>query len=340
MLRKLAQLWPVILCSAALITPARTQSISGFIVSGEKTGQATFYDSDGQGHCSFDAREDNLFGAMTSALWSKAAFCGVCVQISHDGKSITVPIVDECPGCDPAGIDLSRTAFRALAPESKGRIDISWTVVPCPVSGPLRYRYKPDINPQYLALQVLNAPIPIRSVECRVAGSNDAWQTLERTVDNYFTGSAPGGRIGPLDFRITPYGGNAVEDLNVDMRAGSTITGKATLGTIQLPQVTVSKDPDQTRVSLNSTLGNIDVNVGKNKINVSIEEEEGKEKKVDEPPKEEEQEEEDNDDDDDDDDDDDQEARAAEHASDATIIPYNLLPLMTILSLYITYQNI
>jgi len=43
-----------------------------------------------------------------------------------NGNSVTVTIVDECPGCGYGSLDLSPAAFSVLAPESEGRISISW----------------------------------------------------------------------------------------------------------------------------------------------------------------------------------------------------------------------
>ncbi|KAI8052110.1 RlpA-like double-psi beta-barrel-protein domain-containing protein-containing protein [Syncephalis plumigaleata] len=235
-------------------TSAISLSLPDFVANGVHKGEATFYDSDGRGHCSLDSSSDGVFGAMASAFWSTAAVCGVCAEISHKDKTVTVPIVDECPSCSAGSIDLSRGAFRALASESAGRIDISWKVVPCPVQGNLRYRYKPDANAQYLAVQLLNYAIPIRSLECRAANGGDSWQSLKR----------PAG----LDFRITPYGGAPIEDKGIAFNPGQTITGKQSVGSIS---VTTGND-GQTRISFNTTGGNgVSATIGSNGgINIDL----------------------------------------------------------------------
>ena len=35
-------------------------------------------------------------------------------------------VVDKCEGCGPDDIDLSPSAFTVLAPEAKGRIQVTW----------------------------------------------------------------------------------------------------------------------------------------------------------------------------------------------------------------------
>ncbi|KAI9597475.1 RlpA-like double-psi beta-barrel-protein domain-containing protein-containing protein [Syncephalis fuscata] len=257
---------------AALVAPsplanAITLPLPDFVANGVRKGEATFYDSDGSGHCSLGPRSDGVFGAMTSKLWSMAAVCGICAEISHKDKKVVVPIVDECPGCSDGSIDLSRNAFRALASESAGRIEISWTVVPCPVQGTLRYRYKPDANAQYLAVQLLNYAVPVRSVECRTAGSG-TWQMLQRSVDNYFTGTTPGnaGSAG-LDFRVTPYGGSAVEDTAISFSPGQTISGKQSLGSISV----VRGSDGQTHVAFNTSNGKgVSATIGSNGVDVDL----------------------------------------------------------------------
>lgn len=54
-----------------------------------------------------------------ASIWARAA----------GGKSVTVKIVDRCGGCKgPTDLDMSPSAFDVLAPESKGRIPITWTL--------------------------------------------------------------------------------------------------------------------------------------------------------------------------------------------------------------------
>jgi len=64
--------------------------------------------------------------------------CGCTVAITYttssgSTKSVTVTVEDTCEGCasDPTHIDLSPSAFSALADESLGVIPITWTLS-CP----------------------------------------------------------------------------------------------------------------------------------------------------------------------------------------------------------------
>jgi hypothetical protein len=80
--------------------------------------------------------------------------CGACVQISGpNGKTIIATIVDECPyGSDgsnppcadnPAGhLDLSYDAFQQLGFSRGDPTATSWRIVPCPVTGNVKVRFK------------------------------------------------------------------------------------------------------------------------------------------------------------------------------------------------------
>ena len=55
--------------------------------------------------------------------------CELKVRVVLDGKSITVPVRDKCPGCDRNHIDLSQAAFQELAPLDRGVVNVTWSFV-------------------------------------------------------------------------------------------------------------------------------------------------------------------------------------------------------------------
>ncbi|WP_063807742.1 cysteine/serine endopeptidase inhibitor, partial [Streptomyces corchorusii] len=98
------------------------------------SGQMTYYNDSGYGACGtvVDAATQDLV-AVSHEWWTAAnpnedRLChGVSVQVSYQGKSITVPVMDMCPSCDAEHIDLSQSAFQRLAPLDKGLVDgITW----------------------------------------------------------------------------------------------------------------------------------------------------------------------------------------------------------------------
>jgi hypothetical protein len=81
------------------------------------------------------------FAAFPSGSFGGGAYCGMCVEVTYNGKSVTATIVDECATCGSAGhIDLSLSTAVALGlgqANSTGDATngVSWKAVDCPVSG-------------------------------------------------------------------------------------------------------------------------------------------------------------------------------------------------------------
>ena len=86
--------------------------------------------------CFGNVGKGNMIGAAGDALWNNSAVCGknfvvTCTgarnAVPHPctGKSVTVMIVDHCPGC-PSTIDLSKEAFTLIADPVAGIINIDY----------------------------------------------------------------------------------------------------------------------------------------------------------------------------------------------------------------------
>ncbi|KAF9254236.1 hypothetical protein L218DRAFT_938755 [Marasmius fiardii PR-910] len=101
-------------------------------------GDATFY-TPGLGACGRNNNANELVAAAAAAVFdtfpgatsnpNNNPICGRQAVVSFGGKSVTVTIVDRCPGCGSGGIDLSPAAFQVLAPLSQGRLPgTQWTV--------------------------------------------------------------------------------------------------------------------------------------------------------------------------------------------------------------------
>src|SRR5436190_1219322 len=74
----------------------------------EAAGEGTYYDADGTGNCSFDASPNDLMvAAMNDADYHTAAWCGACVAVTGPAGTVTVRVVDRCPGCASGDLDLS-----------------------------------------------------------------------------------------------------------------------------------------------------------------------------------------------------------------------------------------
>ncbi len=99
-------------------------------------GRATYYNDAGFGACGTQINAaTQLLVAAPAAYWTTAnpnndPLCrGVSIRVSYNGRTITVPVVDKCPSCDSAHIDLSQPAFAQLADPGLGNIPVTWTFV-------------------------------------------------------------------------------------------------------------------------------------------------------------------------------------------------------------------
>ena len=187
-------------------------SLAGRIVPGTTyQGVATHYDAaDGNGACSFGPSADMMIAAMNTADYETSKACGAYVRVrAASGASVTVRIVNECPGdCAVGQLDLSVQAFAKLAAPAAGRIAVSWELVSPADAGTLSVRYKTGSSQYWCGVQVLGHRNPVARLEVR---AGNGWLALPRTSYNYFLsekGSGCGGSI-----RITDIYG---ERLTVD----------------------------------------------------------------------------------------------------------------------------
>ncbi len=171
---------------------------------------ATFYAADGNGDCSFGASPNDLdVAAMNATQYATAAACGECVDVTGPNGKVTVRIVDKCPDCADKQLDLSKQAFAKIAPVSAGRVDVTWQVAPCGVSGPVSYFYKDGSSQYWTAIQVRNHRLPIAKLEVQKAG---VYAEVARADYNYFVDDKGAG-TGPVKVRITATDGQRLEDV-------------------------------------------------------------------------------------------------------------------------------
>ncbi|KAF9918557.1 hypothetical protein BX616_007857 [Lobosporangium transversale] len=97
------------------------------------------------GNSHVDAKDGWYIGAvrMKHYVGGYRAACFECARITSGRRSIIVRIIDDCAGCKPNQIDLTASAFKALAPLSRGVIHTKYEFIRCPSRGNLKWPKSP-----------------------------------------------------------------------------------------------------------------------------------------------------------------------------------------------------
>ncbi|WNG33897.1 hypothetical protein F0U61_09815 [Archangium violaceum] len=205
-------------------TPAGGSTMTSRPISDFKSGVITYYtEASGAGNCSFDPSPEDLdIAAIIKTEYQGSAVCGACAEIQGPKGTLRVRIVDSCPDCETAGhLDLSRSAFSKLADPTLGRVQVKWRFVTCPMTGPVRYRFKEGSSQWWTALQVRNHHKPVRKLEWL---KGTTWVEVPRQDYNYFVEPAGMG-VGPIKVRVTSWDGEVLQDTLPSVQAAQIVTG-------------------------------------------------------------------------------------------------------------------
>ena len=184
-------------------------------------GEATHYNADGSGACSYERSRDFMVAAINARQFANSTACGLCADVSGPKGTVRVRIVDLCPGCGEGDLDLSMTAFGKIAERSAGRVPISWVPVPCETEGPPSVRIKESSSRHWLAVQARNSPLPVERIEVQ---DGDGWRPLKQQRYNYHVDKEPG--PGPFTFRLTTVDGEQQVLTDIPLRSGQVLRGQ------------------------------------------------------------------------------------------------------------------
>uniref|UniRef100_A0A7C8YU67 Expansin-like EG45 domain-containing protein n=1 Tax=Opuntia streptacantha TaxID=393608 RepID=A0A7C8YU67_OPUST len=105
------------------------------------SGVATYYTQYYPSSCYGNENQGTMIAAVSADIFQNKAACGrmyrvTCVRGTNlgvaqpcKGGSVTVKVVDLCPGCSANGFDLSQEAFAAIADPAEGKIIIDYEQV-------------------------------------------------------------------------------------------------------------------------------------------------------------------------------------------------------------------
>lgn len=193
-------------------------------------GEATFYGGGYEGGCAMldPVSTDYWITAMNLPDYNCAELAGAFLEVTGELGTIQVLVTDLLPEGKKGDLDLYVDAFPLIAPAEKGRVPVSWKIIPLDTAedAPMRYRYKEGSSPFWCGVQVLNHRYPIETLE--YLNEDGDFVALPRRNYNYFEAMSGLGE-GPFTFRITDIYGQSVIDAGIPFTPDETQEGNAQL---------------------------------------------------------------------------------------------------------------
>lgn len=197
------------------------------------TGEGTFYGGGYVGgHAMLDpVSTDYWIVAMNHADYNDAQLAGAYLEVTGELGTIKMLVTDELPEGKKGDLDLYVDAFPLIAPAEKGRVPVSWKIIPLDTAenAPVCYKYKEGTTRFWCGVQVRNHRYPITRLE--YLDENGAFVEIPRRPYNYFESMDMG--EGPFTFRITDIYGQVIIDENIPLSTDDT---EIIPGHVQFPE--------------------------------------------------------------------------------------------------------
>lgn len=197
------------------------------------TGEGTFYGGGYEGGCAMldPVSKDYWVVAMNLADYNNAQLAGAYIEVTGELGTINMLVTDLLPEGQKGDLDLYTDAFPLIAPVEKGRVPISWKIIPLDSAenAPISYKYKEGTSEYWCGIQIRNHRYPISRLE--YLDENGEFIEIERRQYNYFESDKIG--KGPFTFRITDIYGQVIIDENIPLSTDDT---EIIQGHVQFPE--------------------------------------------------------------------------------------------------------
>ncbi len=197
------------------------------------TGEGTFYGGGYEGGCCMldPVSRDYWIVAMNYYDYNNAQLAGAYLEVTGELGTIKMLVTDELPEGKKGDLDLYTDAFPLIAPAEKGRVPVSWRIIPLDTaeSAPVSYKYKEGSTEFWCGVQVRNHRYPITRLE--YLDENGEFVELPRRNYNYFESMDMG--AGPFTFRLTDIYGHVIIDRDIPLLTDDT---EIIQGHVQFPR--------------------------------------------------------------------------------------------------------
>lgn len=197
------------------------------------TGEGTFYSGGYIGGCAMldPVSTDYWIVAMNLADYNNAQLAGAYLEVTGELGTINMLVTDLLPEGKKGDLDLYVDAFPLIAPVEKGRVPVSWKIIPLDTAenAPVCYKYKEGTTEYWCGVQVRNHRYPIAKLE--YLNANGEFEEIKRQQYNYFESDKMG--KGPFTFRITDIYGQVIIDKDIPLSYDDT---EIIQGHVQFPE--------------------------------------------------------------------------------------------------------
>lgn len=197
------------------------------------TGDGTFYGGGYEGGCAMldPVSKDYWIVAMNLADYNNAQLAGAYLEVTGELGTINMLVTDLLPEGKKGDLDLYTDAFPLIAPAEKGRVPVSWKIIPLDSAdnAPISYKYKEGTTEYWCGIQIRNHRYPVTMLE--YLDENGEFIEIERRQYNYFESDSMG--KGPFTFRITDIYGQVIIDENIPLSYDDT---EIIQGNVQFPE--------------------------------------------------------------------------------------------------------
>ncbi len=197
------------------------------------TGDGTYYGGGYVGGCAMldPVSTDYWIVAMNLADYNDAQLAGAFLEVTGELGTINMLVTDLLPEGKKGDLDLYVDAFPLIAPKEKGRVPVSWKIVPLDTAenAPVCYKWKEGTTEFWCGVQVRNHRYPITKLE--YLNGNGEFVEIKRRPYNYFESMEMG--KGPFTFRITDIYGQVIIDENIPLSTDDT---EIIQGHVQFPK--------------------------------------------------------------------------------------------------------